>query len=100
MTSRSPDATCANAIPGQWVALTDPTEERHRAEEDERFELRIKPDEVRFLLGGRTPERSKIWEEYRQREYVAATTLWDFNEIVDWIRLYAISGNIRAYLFF
>ncbi len=76
------------------------TEEQHRAEEKERFESWIELFETNFYLGERTPERVKIWDDHRQRSYAQMTTLWDFNEIVGWIRLYTWPGNIRAYLFF
>lgn len=76
------------------------TEEQHRAQERERFELWIEPLETRFYSGGRTPERVKIWEEHRADLHQRMVTLWDFNQIVGWLRLYAWSGNIRAYLFF
>ena len=50
-------------------------------------------------MGGKTPERVKIWEEHRAESYQGAVTPWDFNQIVGWIRLYAWPGNIRAYVF-
>ena len=50
-------------------------------------------------MGGKTPERVKIWEEHRAESYQGAVTPWDFNQIVGWVRLYAWPGNIRAYLF-
>jgi hypothetical protein len=76
------------------------TDEQHRAQEKERFESWVEPLETGFYIGGRTPERVKIWEEYRADSYRRTVTLWDFNQIVAWLRLYAWSGNIRAYLFF
>jgi hypothetical protein len=76
------------------------SDEQHRKEEQERFESWIEPFEAGYYLGGRTPERVKIWDEHRERSYSDMTTKWDFNEIVGWIRLYTWPGNIRAYLFF
>src|SRR5262249_33459021 len=73
--------------------------EQHRVEEQEKLEAWIKPLEAQWYLGGKTPERVKLWEDYRQDMYRSKITVWDFNEIVGWIRLYAWPGNIRAYLF-
>ncbi len=76
------------------------TEAQHWSDEKERFESWIEPLEIGFYVGGRTPERVKIWEKHREDLYQRAVTLWDFNQVVGWIRLYAWPGNIRAYLFF
>ena len=51
------------------------TDERHRAQEKERFESWIEPLETGFYIGGRTPERVKIWEEYRADSYRLTVTL-------------------------
>jgi hypothetical protein len=90
-------------IPGSERILEIPiyrcTDEQHRDQEDKDFETAMKLPEVQFFLGGRTPERVKIWQNYRESAYGRAVTLWDFNQIVGWIRLYTWPGNIRAYLF-
>ena len=76
------------------------TEEQHRKEEKQNFEIWIEPLEKSFYAGGKTAERVRIWEDYRRDAYQRVVTIWDFNEVVGWIRLYAWTGNIRAYLFF
>jgi hypothetical protein len=75
------------------------TQEQHWAEEERDFEARIAAPEVAFLAGGRTEERVTIWENYRAESHGSVVTLYDFNQIVGWIRLYAWPGKVRAYLF-
>jgi hypothetical protein len=90
-------------IPGSERILELPiyrcTEEQHWADEKQKFESWMEPSEAGFYLGGRTPERVKISEDCRAEAYRRAITLWDFNQIVGWIRLYTWPENIRAYLF-
>src|SRR6266568_429974 len=75
------------------------TDEQHRKDEQERFEAWISDQEIWFYASGKTPERMKIWEDYRKHSLRQMTTFWDFNQIVGWIRLYTWPSNIRAYIF-
>ena len=72
------------------------TEAQHWSDEKERFESWIEPLEIGFYVGGRTPERVKIWEKHREDSYQRAVTLWDFNQVVGWIRLYAWPGQYQG----
>jgi hypothetical protein len=92
-------------IPGGERILEIPiyrcTDEQHRDEEDRRFEewIRLQEEQFFYLGGGRYPDRIKIWEDHRRKAYGRAGALWDFNQIIGWIRLYTGPGHVRGYLF-
>ena len=57
--------------------------------------------QVYRFCGATIPYRLKAdKEEFGNEWYKRNGCLWEFNQIVGWIRLYAWTGNIAAYLFF
>jgi len=78
------------------------TEQQHYKEQKEKFEEEVKYiKQVYRSCGATIPYRLKAdKEEFRNEWYKRNGCLWEFNQIVGWIRLYAWTGNIAAYLFF
>jgi hypothetical protein len=78
------------------------TEDQFRKEQEDKFEAEVKYTQKLYRsLGVTVPYIMKEGkEQFRFGWYTRNGCLWDFNQIVGWIRLYAWTGNIGAYSFF
>ena len=78
------------------------TEEQHYSEQEARYESAAQWTKQSLqMLTHKCPKFAAQEMEICRREWFRREAYpWDFNQIVGWIRLYAWTGNIAAYLFF
>jgi hypothetical protein len=79
------------------------TEEQYSKEQEDKFDGEVKytQDLYRSHGGVTIPYlRKKDRDNFRTGWLSRNGCLWEFNQIVGWIRLYAWTGNIAAYSFF
>ncbi len=77
-------------------------EEQYYKEQEDKFEAEVNATQQSYRSCGATiPYITKTdKDQFKLDWYKRNVCIWDFNQIVGWIRLYAWTGNIAAYSFF